>query len=101
MKTEICSPPLPRCSQPRSSRRRRRPGNASSSSSPEQINNDHTHRDRLNATRRFSEWCGARGIGQLADVQACHVAAFIKDRQGQFLLPTVKQQGDAMTFRLD
>lgn len=34
MKTEICSPPLPRCSRPCSSRPRRRPRSASSSSSP-------------------------------------------------------------------
>jgi len=66
-----------------------------------QINNDHTRRAYLNATRRFSQWCGARGIGQLADVQAFHVAAFIKDLQGHLLLPTVKQHRDAMTGRLD
>jgi hypothetical protein len=56
-----------------------------------QINNDHTRKAYLNATRRFAEWCDARGIGQLADVQAFHVAAFIKDLQGQLSPPTVKQ----------
>src|ERR1700675_489832 len=56
-----------------------------------QINNDHTRKAYLNATRRFAEWCDARGIGQLADVQAFHVAAFIKELQGEFSPPTVKQ----------
>jgi hypothetical protein len=27
-----------------------------------QINNDHTRKAYLNATRRFAEWCDARGI---------------------------------------
>src|ERR1700693_3609674 len=33
-----------------------------------QINNDHTRKAYLNATRRFAEWCDGRGIGRLADV---------------------------------
>jgi hypothetical protein len=32
------------------------------------------------------------GIGQLADVQAFHVAAFVKELQGALSSPTVKQQ---------
>jgi site-specific recombinase XerD len=48
-----------------------------------QINNDHTRKAYLNATSRFAEWCDSRGIGQLADVQAFHVAAFVKDLQGE------------------
>ena len=42
-----------------------------------QINNDHTRKAYLNATRRFAAWCDRRRIGQLADVQAVHVAAFV------------------------
>jgi len=49
-----------------------------------QINNDHTRKSYLNATRRFAEWCDKRGIGQLANVEPFHVAAFIKQLQGQF-----------------
>ena len=56
-----------------------------------QINNRHTRKAYLNATRRFAEWCGAHGIRQLADVQPFHVAAFVKDLQGEFSPPTVKQ----------
>ena len=33
-----------------------------------QINNDHTRKAYLNATRRFAEWCDARGIAHIADV---------------------------------
>src|ERR1035441_7440015 len=56
-----------------------------------QINNDHTRKAYLNATRRFAEWCDGRGIGQLAGVQPVHVAAFVKELQGEFSPPTVKQ----------
>ena len=45
-----------------------------------QINNDHTRKSYLNATRRFAAWCEAHGLHQLADVQPFHVAAFVKDR---------------------
>ena len=30
-----------------------------------QINNDHTRKAYLNATRRFAAWCDTRGIGHL------------------------------------
>jgi hypothetical protein len=56
-----------------------------------QVNNDNTRKAYLNATRRFAEWCDQKGIRQLADVQAFHVAAFLKDLQGDFSAPTVKQ----------
>jgi site-specific recombinase XerD len=56
-----------------------------------QMNNDHTRKAYLNATRRFAAWCDTHGIGQLADVQPFHVAAFIKELQGEFTAPTVKQ----------
>jgi site-specific recombinase XerD len=56
-----------------------------------QINNDHTRKAYMNATRRFAEWCAARGIGELAAVQPFHVAAFVRHLQGEFSPPTVKQ----------
>lgn len=52
-----------------------------------QINNDHTRKAYLNATRRFAEWCEAHGLHQLDQVQPFHVAAFVKDLQGQFSPP--------------
>ena len=56
-----------------------------------QINNDHTRTAYLNATRRFAAWCDKLGIAQLTDVQPFHVAAFVKELQGEFSPPTVKR----------
>jgi site-specific recombinase XerD len=56
-----------------------------------QVNNDHTRKAYLNATRRFAAWCEAHGLHELAAVQPFHVAAFIKELEGQFTPPTVKQ----------
>jgi site-specific recombinase XerD len=66
-----------------------------------QINNDHTRRAYLNATRRFAEWCEGSGIQQLADVEAFHVAAFVKELQGQLSPPTVKQHLAALRMLFD
>ncbi len=66
-----------------------------------QINNDHTRKAYLNATRRFAEWCDARGIAQLADVEAFHVVAFVKELQGEFSAPTVKQHLSALRMLFD
>jgi site-specific recombinase XerD len=66
-----------------------------------QINNEHTRKAYLNATRRFAQWCDAHGIGQLADVQPFHVAAFVKDLQGEFSAPTVKQHLAALRMLFD
>jgi site-specific recombinase XerD len=66
-----------------------------------QINNGHTRKAYLNATRRFAEWCDTRGINQLADVEAFHVAAFVKDLQGQLSPPTVKQHLAALRMLFD
>ena len=62
-----------------------------------QINNPHTRRAYLNAARRFDAWC----VAQLTDVQAFHVAAFIKDLQGEFSPPTVKQHLAALRMLFD
>jgi len=56
-----------------------------------QINNHHTRKAYLNATRRFAAWCEPPPIAQLADVQAVHVAAFVRELQAEFTAPTVKQ----------
>jgi site-specific recombinase XerD len=66
-----------------------------------QINNDHTRKAYLNATRRFAEWCEAHGLDQLADVQPFHVAAFVKELQRQFSAPTVKQHLAALRMLFD
>lgn len=56
-----------------------------------QIKNDHTRKAYMNAARRFAQWCDDKGIRQLADVQAFHVAAYVKHLQGEFSAPSVKQ----------
>jgi site-specific recombinase XerD len=66
-----------------------------------QINNDHTRKSYLNATRRFAVWCDANGLRDLVDVEPIHVAAFVKDLQGQFSPPTVKQHLAALRMLFD
>jgi site-specific recombinase XerD len=66
-----------------------------------QINNDHTRKAYLNGTRRFAEWCTAHGIRELTGVHPFHVAAFIKELQGQFSPPTVKQHLAALRMLFD
>ena len=66
-----------------------------------QINNDHTRKAYLNATRRFANWCAAHDLQQLDQVQAFHVAAFVKHLQGQFTPPTVKQHLSALRVLFD
>jgi site-specific recombinase XerD len=66
-----------------------------------QINNDHTRKAYLNAARRFAAWCEARGLAELAAVQPIHVAAFIKELQGRFTPPTVKQHLAALRMLFD
>jgi site-specific recombinase XerD len=66
-----------------------------------QINNDHTRKAYLNAARRFAGWCEGRGLDELAQVQPFHVAAFVKELQGQFSPPTVKQHLAALRMLFD
>ena len=66
-----------------------------------QINNDHTRRAYLNATRRFAAWCDTHGLHELGMVQPFHVAAFIKELQGRFSPPTVKQHLAAIRVLFD
>ena len=66
-----------------------------------QVNNDHTRKAYLNAARRFAVWCESRGLRKLAQVQPFHVAAFVKELQGQFSPPTVKQHLAALRMLFD
>jgi site-specific recombinase XerD len=72
-----------------------------------QIENDHTRKAYLNATRRFAAWCKARGIAELSAVEPFHVAAFLKDLQDKehppkpFTTPTVKQHLAALRMLFD
>ena len=66
-----------------------------------QINNAHTRKAYLNAARRFAIWCDLHGIGQLAEVQSFHVAAFVKDLRSEFSPPTVNQHLAALRRLFD
>jgi site-specific recombinase XerD len=66
-----------------------------------QVNNAHTRKAYLNATRRFAAWCETHGLHELAAVQPFHVAAFVKELQGQFTPPTVKQHLAALRMLFD
>ena len=61
-----------------------------------QINNDHTRRAYMNATRRFADWCARQNIDALERVEPFHVAAFIKDLQDELSPPSV---GDRVNSR--
>jgi integrase/recombinase XerD len=66
-----------------------------------QVNNDHTRRAYVHATRRFSDWCAAQGIEHLSAVQPFHVAAFLKQLQREVSAPTVKQHLAALRVLFD
>jgi site-specific recombinase XerD len=66
-----------------------------------QINNDHTRKAYLNATRRFAAWCEAKGLHELSEVHPFHVATFIKELRRDFSAPTVKQHLAALRMLFD
>lgn len=66
-----------------------------------QINNGHTRRAYVNATRRFAAWCAQKNIEELSQVQPFHVAAFLKDLQADVSPPTVKQHLAALRMLFD
>jgi site-specific recombinase XerD len=66
-----------------------------------QINNAHTRRAYMNATRRFADWCAAKEIHELAQVQPFHVAAFVHDLQEELSPPSVKQHLAALRVLFD
>jgi hypothetical protein len=57
-----------------------------------QINNGHTRKAYLNATRRSAQWCEAHGIRELAAVEPSHVAAFINELQDQDRHPNTQYE---------
>ena len=66
-----------------------------------QINNAHTRRAYLNATRRFAEWCASKDIHELAQVEPFHVAAFVRELQDELSPPSVKQHLAAIRMLFD
>ena len=66
-----------------------------------QINNAHTRRAYVNATRRFADWCASKEIHELTQVQPFHVAAFVHDLQDELSPPSVKQHLAAIRMLFD
>jgi site-specific recombinase XerD len=66
-----------------------------------QINNAHTRRAYMNATRRFADWCTSKEIHELVQVQPFHVAAFVHNLQDELSPPSVKQHLAALRMLFD
>jgi site-specific recombinase XerD len=65
------------------------------------IRNQNTRRAYRNATLRFSEWCQAHGVGDLAQIETIHVAAYVEEFCGTHSRPTVKQHLAALKMLFD
>src|SRR5487761_2343821 len=65
------------------------------------IHNDNTRAAYFHACRRFFNWCDDRRIGELADIEPMHVAAYIREIGHGFEKPTVKQHLAAIRMLFD
>jgi site-specific recombinase XerD len=65
------------------------------------IENASTREAYYRACWRFFAWCDARGLRELVDIEAMHVAACIKSMGGGFEKPSVKQHLAAIRILFD
>ena len=65
------------------------------------IRNRNTRRAYMEAVRQFSAFCAQHGIGDLAQVEPIHVAAFVEDQLREHSKPTVKQRLAALRMLFD
>jgi site-specific recombinase XerD len=65
------------------------------------LRNKNTRTTYLHAVSRFFAWCDHHKIGQLADVEPLHVAAYIEALGKDFEKPTVKQHLAAIRMLFD
>ena len=65
------------------------------------IRNKNTRTAYLHAAGRFFAWCERHRIGQLADIEPLHVAAYIEALGKDFEKPTVKQHLAAIRMLFD
>src|ERR1039457_4697278 len=65
------------------------------------IRNKNTRTAYLHAVGRFFAWCEHHKLGQLADIEPLHVAAYIEALGGNFEKPTVKQHLAAIRMLFD
>ncbi len=63
--------------------------------------NKNTRRAYQEAVRQFSAFCAQHGIGDLAQVEPVHVAAFVEDQLREHSKPTVKQRLAALRMLFD
>jgi integrase/recombinase XerD len=78
-----------------------RPRDASWNFSQRPIRNKNTRTAYLHAVGRFFAWCEHHHIGQLADIEPLHVAAYIEALGADFEKPTVKQHLAAIRMLFD
>ena len=65
------------------------------------IRNRNTRTAYLHAVSRFFAWCEHHQLGQLADIEPLHVAAYIEAMQSGFEKPSVKQHLAAIRMLFD
>jgi site-specific recombinase XerD len=65
------------------------------------IRNRNTRTSYLHAVSRFFAWCKHHQLGQLADIEPLHVAAYIEAMQSGFEKPSVKQHLAAIRMLFD
>jgi site-specific recombinase XerD len=65
------------------------------------IRNRNTRMAYLHAVGRFFAWCDRHRLGQLADIEPLHVAAYIEQLLTSFEKPTVKQHLAAVRMLFD
>jgi integrase/recombinase XerD len=65
------------------------------------VRNRNTRRAYMEAVRQFSAFCGNLGIGDLAEVEPLHVAAFVEAQLRLHSKPTVKQRLAALRMLFD
>ena len=65
------------------------------------IRNRHTRRAYFDAVARFSTWCDAKGLQDLAAIEPVHVATYIEDLGRTHAKPTVKQHLAALRMLFD
>jgi site-specific recombinase XerD len=65
------------------------------------IRNKNTRTAYLHAAGRFFAWCERHHLGELADIEPLHVAAYVEGLGKEFEKPTVKQHLAAIRMLLD
>ena len=65
------------------------------------IRNKNTQQAYYRATVRFFEWCDTHKIGEIADIEPLHVAAYVEALGKDFEKPTVKQHLAAIRMLFD